>query len=94
MARAQLAAFLGIATSIVLVVWMLWSMTADRRAIAHLPAHQRRVIFEHTLSGVRTMCIEQEDPVIRRPLSGSGGVPALVSGVRSGVPDDRRSAPA
>src|SRR5262245_22493459 len=58
--------FFGSLTCAVIVLWMAWSMTADRRAIARLPAEQRRVVYEHTLTSIRTMCTSLDDPAIRR----------------------------
>jgi hypothetical protein len=55
-----------VATASALLAWMLWSMNAERRSIARMPAEQRRVIYDHAIEGLRALCREPVDPTMRR----------------------------
>lgn len=49
-----IAAF--VVAGLVLAVLWLWSQTAEQRAIRHLPAPERKALYERTLSTLRSPC--------------------------------------
>ncbi|HZR84431.1 MAG TPA: hypothetical protein VFD92_25255 [Candidatus Binatia bacterium] len=51
---------------IALVGWIAWSVSEERRAIAHMPPEQRRVIYDHTMDTIRSMCADRSDAAIRQ----------------------------
>ena len=57
---------MSLLSALTLVGWMIWSGTAERRAIAKMPVEQRQLIYEHTLESVRAMCADRSDDDIRQ----------------------------
>lgn len=52
-------------TLVGILTWIAWSLSAERRAIAGLPAEERGRIFAHTRETVETMCRDPSEPSLR-----------------------------
>jgi hypothetical protein len=46
----------GALSFVLLSVWLGWSLSAERRALDRMVPEQRRVIYEHTMESVRSLC--------------------------------------
>lgn len=53
-AKYFVAAF--IVAGLIMAVVLIWSQTAEQRAIRHLPASERKALYERTLSTLRSPC--------------------------------------